>query len=176
MVLEQVTCRDVKIVMGDMNAKVGMDNTGREEVMGKHGARAEMNDYGERWADFCQANELVIGGMPFPPKECHKRTWRSPDVVIGNQIDHLVFNKKWRSTLQDICVLRGADIGSDYPMLMANLRLKIAKVRKGESGLVRFEVSMLKDFAFKLALHDRFEGRSGHVRGGSFGPLQQDME
>ena len=29
MVLEQVPCRDVKIVMGDMNAKVGMDNTGR---------------------------------------------------------------------------------------------------------------------------------------------------
>ena len=48
--------------MGDMNAKVGMDNTGREEVMGVHGARAEMNENGERWVDFCQANELVIGG------------------------------------------------------------------------------------------------------------------
>ena len=35
--LEQVPGRDVKIVMGDMNAKVGADNTGREEVMGRHG-------------------------------------------------------------------------------------------------------------------------------------------
>ena len=51
MVLEQVPSRDVKIVMGDMNAKVGMDNAGREEVMGKHGVRAEMNENGERWAD-----------------------------------------------------------------------------------------------------------------------------
>ena len=41
MVLEQVPCRDAKIVMGDMNAKVGMENTGIKEVMGKHGARAE---------------------------------------------------------------------------------------------------------------------------------------
>ena len=77
-------------------------------------------------------------------------------------------------------MLRGADIGSDYPLLMAKLRLKIAKVRKGESGLVRFEVSKLKDLevgnAFKLALHNRFEERRGHVGGGSFGPLQQDME
>ena len=40
MVLEQVPCRDVKIVMADV--KVIMDNTGREEVMGKHGVRAEM--------------------------------------------------------------------------------------------------------------------------------------
>ena len=82
MVLEQVPCRDVKIVMGNMNAKVGLDNTGREEVMGKHGVRAEMNENGERLAHFCQADELVIGGTLFPHKEYHKRIWRSPDGGI----------------------------------------------------------------------------------------------
>ena len=45
---------------------------------------------------------------------------------------------------------------------MAKVRLRIAKVRKGDSGRVRFEVSKLKDLevrnAFKLALHNRFEG------------------
>ena len=46
MVLEQMQCRDVQIVMADMNAKVMMDNTGREEVMGKHGVRPKMNDNG----------------------------------------------------------------------------------------------------------------------------------
>ena len=34
MVLEQLPCRDVKIIMEDMNAKVGMDHRVREEVMG----------------------------------------------------------------------------------------------------------------------------------------------
>ena len=29
--------RGIKIIMGDINAKVGSDNTGREEIMGKHG-------------------------------------------------------------------------------------------------------------------------------------------
>ena len=97
MVLEQVPCRDVKIVMGDMNAKVGMDNTGSEEVMGKHEAKAEINENGERWADFCQANKLVIGETLFPHKECYKRGWRSPDGVIVNKIDHLAFSRRWRS-------------------------------------------------------------------------------
>ena len=162
MVLEQVPCKDVKIVKGDMNVKVGIDNTGREGVMGEHGARAEMNENGERWADLCQANELVIGGTLFPHKECHKRTWRSHDGGIVNQIDHLAFSKRWRSSLQDVRVLRGADVGSDHHLLMAKVRLRIAKVRKGESGRVRFEVNKLKDLevrnAFKLALHNRFEG------------------
>ena len=79
-----------------------------------------------------------------------------------NQIDHLAFSRRWRSSLQDIRVLRGADIGSDHHLLTAKVRLKIARVRKGDSGLVRFEVSKLKDLevrsTFKLALHNRFEG------------------
>ena len=111
MVLEQVPCRDVKIVMGDMNAKVGIDNTSREEVMSTHGARAEMNENGERLADFCRANELVIGGTLFPHKECHKQTWRSPDGGIVNQIHHLAFSKRWRSSLPDGRAMLGADVG-----------------------------------------------------------------
>ena len=88
-VLEQVPRRYVKIVMGDMNARVGSDNTGREEVMGRHGARAEMNENGERWADFCQVNKLVIGGTLFPHKVSHEdmdvsRRWhREPDRPCG---------------------------------------------------------------------------------------------
>ena len=108
--------------MGDMNAKVGMDNTGREEAMGMHGARAEINKDGERWADFCQANELVIGGTLFPRKDCHKRTWGSPDGVIINQIDHLAFSRRWRSLLQDVRVLRGADAGSDHHVLISQAK------------------------------------------------------
>ncbi len=76
--------------MGDMNAKVVKDNTDREEVMGKHGARAEAS----------QANELVNGGTLFPQKECQKRwTWMCPDGGIVNQIVHLAFSKRWRSSL-----------------------------------------------------------------------------
>ena len=47
---------------------------GREEVMGRHRGGAEMNENGEKWADFCQANELVISRMLFSHKECHKWT------------------------------------------------------------------------------------------------------
>ena len=58
--------------------------------------------------------------------------------------------------------MHGADVGSDHLLFMAKVGLRIVKVRKGESGRVRFEVSKLKDLevrnAFKLALHNRSEG------------------
>ena len=113
--------------------------------MGRHGARAEMNENGEKWADFCQANKLVIGGTLFPHKECHKRPWMSPDGGTENQIDHVAFSKRWRSSLQDVRAMRGADVGSDHHLLTAKVRIKIAKVKKGKSGRVRFEVSKLRD-------------------------------
>jgi len=42
--------RELTILMGDMNAKIGCCNVGYEEVMGTHGL-GEMNNNGERFAD-----------------------------------------------------------------------------------------------------------------------------
>ena len=86
----------------------------------------------------------------------------SPDGGTEDQIDHVAFSKRWRSSLQHVCIMRGADVGSDNHLLMAKDGLKIAKVKKGKSGRVCFEVSQLRDpetrNAFKLALPNRFEG------------------
>ena len=50
--LDKVPKRDLKIVMGDMNAKVGIDNEARELIMGKQGI-GEENENGELFTDFC---------------------------------------------------------------------------------------------------------------------------
>ena len=43
--MDRVPRRDVLLVMGDLNAKVGADNAGREEAMGQHGI-GKMNENG----------------------------------------------------------------------------------------------------------------------------------
>ena len=45
------------VVMGDLNAKVGINKANRVEVMGKFGIGV-MNDNRERLCDFCSANGL----------------------------------------------------------------------------------------------------------------------
>lgn len=93
-VLDNFPGRDITIVMVDFNAKIGEDNTGYEEVMGRHGL-GEMGDNGERFTDVCALNGLVIGGSTFPHKRIHKATWVSPDNSTENQIDHICINKKF---------------------------------------------------------------------------------
>ena len=64
---------DMILMIGDLNAKVGNNNTNREEVMGKFGVSV-MNDNGERLCDFCSTNGLIITGAAFPHKDIHKLT------------------------------------------------------------------------------------------------------
>nr|KAG5711442.1 hypothetical protein BaRGS_025869 [Batillaria attramentaria] len=66
------------ILMGDFNAKIGSDNTGYEDTMGTHGL-GQMNENGERFADFCALNQLVIGGSIFP----HKRNPQGHMEIAG---------------------------------------------------------------------------------------------
>ena len=93
--VRKVPVHDVLLVMGDMKARVGSDNTNFKRCMGNHGCGI-MNDNGRQCAEFCLENDCVIGGTIFPHKTIHKTTWNSPDGKTTNQIDHIAVNGKWR--------------------------------------------------------------------------------
>ncbi|VDP45464.1 unnamed protein product [Schistosoma curassoni] len=99
-IIEKCPRKDLTILMGDLNAKVGIDNTGYEDIMGRHGL-GQRNQNGERFANLCAFNKLVIGGTIFPHKRIHKATWISPDHTTQNQIDHIFINKSFRRTMED---------------------------------------------------------------------------
>ena len=107
--VDKVTFHDVLCVMGDMNAKVGDNNTNRERVMGNHWC-GDLNDIGERFSDFCLENRLIIGGTLFPHKTTHQLTWLSPNGKVENQIDHLLVNQKWCRSLFNVRACRGATV------------------------------------------------------------------
>lgn len=114
------------LLTGDMNAKVGTDNLNYEREMGKHGC-GERNNNGERLADFCISNSLIIGGTIFPHKNIYKPPWKSPDGRTTSQIDHIIINGKWRMSLHDVRAYRGADAFSDHHLIAATIKLKLKK-------------------------------------------------
>ena len=148
------------LVMGDFNAKLGGDNANRETVMGKYGL-GSMNENGDIFSDVCVSNELIIGGTIFRHKQCHKVMWRSPNSRTETQIDHVTIVRRWRSTLQDVRAKRRADVGSDHHLVVAQLKLKLAPVRKAKSPRRRYDAGKLKmddlRHEFQLKLQNRFE-------------------
>ena len=150
---------DVLMVIGDLNARVGEDNTGKDRAMGTQGFGCANNN-GERLSDLYVESRLVIGGTLFMNRDIHKTTWRLPDQRTVSQIDHVIINQKWRRSLQDVKANRGADIGSDHVLVVASVSLKIRKTKRGEERQQQFDTAMLKNSnrekAFKLELKNRF--------------------
>ena len=163
--LDKSPGKDITILMGDLNAKVGQNNAGYEQVMGKHGL-GQMNENGERLADLCAMNGLMIGGTLFQHKAIHKATWVSPDNTTENQIDHVCISRKFKGSLQDVRVMRGADAYTDHHLVVARIKLKLKRNWTGrKSGRCRFDTGLLKDQVkkeeFKIALKNRFQVLQG---------------
>ncbi|VDP64481.1 unnamed protein product [Schistosoma curassoni] len=159
-IVEKCPIKDFTILMRDLNAKVGMDNTGYEDIMGRHGL-GERNESGERFANLCAFNKLVIGGTIFPHKRIHKTTWTSLDHTTQNQIDHICINKKFRRTIEDVRTKRGADKASDHHLLVAKMKLKLMKhCTTGRTTSQKFNTAFLQDTnklnKFKIVLSNKF--------------------
>ncbi|XP_055632884.1 uncharacterized protein LOC129773308 [Toxorhynchites rutilus septentrionalis] len=108
--------RDIKIVIGDMNAQVGRETMYRP-VIGPCSLHTNTNDNGQRCINFAASRGLVIRSTFFPRKDIHNATWRSPDQHTTNQIDHILIEGRFFSNITNIRSLRGADIDSDHYLL-----------------------------------------------------------
>lgn len=67
------TMHDIKIILGDMNAKVGRELAFRPTI-GKHSLHEISNDNGERLVDFAALVNMTIVSTYFEHKNIHKAT------------------------------------------------------------------------------------------------------
>jgi len=150
---------DILVVTGDFNAKVGNQPYPYQDIMGKHG-EGTRNENGVKLCEFCAANELLITGTLFPHKTIHKLTWTSPDGQTRNQIDHVLVNKKFRTSVKDTRVFRSADVGSDHHLIKTHIKVKLKRAPRREERRTRYDVEKLKDAKVKkefcLKLSNRF--------------------
>ena len=87
---------------------------------------------------------MIIGGTIFRHRQIHKNTWVSPDRRTTNQIDHIVINKRWKSSPLDTRTYRGVDVVSDHNLVVAKIRLKLRRTSK-PSTRRKLAVNHLKD-------------------------------
>ena len=74
--LELTPKKDVFLIIGDWNAKVGSQET--PGVTGKFGLGLQ-NEVGQRLIEFCQKNALVIANTLFQQHKRRLYTWTSQD-------------------------------------------------------------------------------------------------
>ena len=97
---------------------------------------------------FFQWNELVITNTLLQLHQRRLYTWPSPDGQYQNEIDYILCNKTWRSSIQSAKIRLGADCCSDHELLIAKFRLKLKKVEKTTRPFssVQFSHSVVSNF------------------------------
>ncbi|XP_068697688.1 uncharacterized protein [Montipora foliosa] len=110
-ILYKLKEKDMTILMGDFDAKIGVDNRGYKEVMGRHGL-GEMHENGEMFADLCESNRLVIG-----------------DPVKNNSDDQL---KRWAEHFQKLLNRPAPPKRPNIPAPEADLEISCGRPSRGE--------------------------------------------
>ena len=141
-VLDTIKPREVCIMMGDLNAKVG-EGADLDCGIGPYGLGTRNNN-GQKLAELCQANNLILTNTLFCHHRRNRYTWISPDNNTRNQIDYIAINKQWASSIIDAKSRPGADCYTDHILTSAKLRIKAFRNKSNKLPL-SFDVDRLRD-------------------------------
>ena len=150
--VDEIPKGDMLFILVDWNAKVG--NTKTQGVTGSFGL-GRRNERGEQLIDFCNYNHLAIMNTLFklPPRRLY--TWKAPDGITRNQIDYILCQQRWRSSILCANTRPGADCGSDHNLLTATMKFKIKTIHKTFQQ-TSYDLEKIND-DFKIELKNRFE-------------------
>ena len=141
---DRAPAHDIKIILGDFNAKVGKE-AAFYPAIGKFSLHEETTDNGMRLIDFAAARNMVVSSTRFKHRDIHKATWLSPDQSTRNQIDHVVIDGRHVSSVLDVRSVRGANIDSDHYLVVAKFRTRICRANNARGSTLRkYDISKLQ--------------------------------
>ncbi|XP_060665319.1 uncharacterized protein LOC132797575 [Drosophila nasuta] len=149
---------DIKILLGDFNAKVG-----REDIFGATVGRFSLHETtssnGLRLIGFAAAHNMVVRSTGFRHLDIHKASWLSPDRLTRNQIDHVVIDARHASNILDVRSCRGPNIDSDHYLVAAKIRTRLCveKIAR-RSALRRLDIGKLQSQQAKNAFSTHVSG------------------
>jgi len=102
---------------------VGRENIFKPTTESLH---QDSNDSGVRIVNFATSKNLVVKSTMFPYQNTHNTPKTSPDGKTHNQIDHILTDKRWHSSVLDARSFRGADCDTDHYLVIAKVRERLA--------------------------------------------------
>jgi hypothetical protein len=132
-------------MLGDFNVKVGREYIFKPTI-GNESSHGISNN-GVRVVNFDTSKNLVVKSTMFPHRSIHKYTWTSPYGKMHNQIDHILIDRRWHSSILVVRSFRGADCDSDHYLVVAKVRerLAVSKQMVKKMDMERFNLKKLNE-------------------------------
>jgi hypothetical protein len=77
----------------------------------------------------------------------HTYTWTSPDGQMHKQIDHVLIDRRWHSSILDVRSFRGVHCDTDHYLVVAKIsdRLAVSKGPVHKMDMDRFNLKKLNE-------------------------------
>jgi hypothetical protein len=101
---------------------------------------------------------MVIGSTTFPHKNVHMATWRTPDGMTKNQIDHILIEARPKTSMMDVRSYRDANIDCDHYLVVTRIRAKInIKYSRRKTKFPRYNINSLQKPEIKKEYEERIQ-------------------
>lgn len=159
--LEQVKIHNIHLVIGDFNARVGLDShSTHPEVVGRYCFYNTTNNNGERLVSMCEEFKLRPAQMRFPQPRRYLWTWMHP-AGSTHQLDHILINTKWTNSLRNCRAYNSVELDSDHRIVSITLLCSLRTTKGKPCKRPTFDWKKLQDAAtreqFQIELSNRFE-------------------
>ncbi|XP_029654701.1 craniofacial development protein 2-like, partial [Octopus sinensis] len=157
--IEQVPLHNFLVIAGDLNARLGPDET-------KFTFNSKTNRNGEMLKDFLEEFNLYTSNNSFMKPKGRLWTFESP---LGDraQIDYLIFRKKWRNSVKDSRSYSSfSSVGSDHRIVSATVKLSLRSSKKTKPHPIKMidweEVLSNPDMSkqFTIEVYNKFQSLS----------------
>lgn len=143
------------VVLGDLNARVGRENSSWEGVLGRHGV-GKVNDNSLLLLSKCAEHGLCITNTLFKMADKYKTTWQQPRSKHWHMIDFIVVRQHDIRDVRVTRAKRGAECWTDHRLVRAVLSLHVPRPHRNRPKTVRasYNVARLKNLYCLSRLQD----------------------
>ena len=147
MALDHSNKHDIKIVLGDFNAKIGKDSLNNYGKVIGSSCNATTNENGQKLLDFITYNQMVAANTLGIHKPSRIHTWKSPDGKTSNQIDYILVSQRFRSAIctASTRAFPKADIYSDHNLVLMKFKVHLKKQKKETYKRIKYDLDKLRD-------------------------------
>ena len=79
---------------------------------------------------------LVVKSTMFPHRNVRKYTRTPPDGKTNNQIDHILTDRRWHSSILNVQSFGGADCDTDHYLVVAKVMERLAVSKQQHRSLM----------------------------------------
>ena len=99
---------------------------GRETIfkptIGNECLLQDSNDNSVKTVNFATSKNLVVKSAVFPHRNIHNYTWTSANGKTHNQIEHILIDRRWHSSILHVQSFRQVDCDTDHYLVVAKVR------------------------------------------------------